>query len=66
MRDPQFDCAPVTTGLSAGPSANTAGRSIYLAKDYSSFRQVMLDRLIQLLPSWNAISEADIGVMMAS
>jgi hypothetical protein len=37
----------------------------YLAKDWSTFRQVMLDRMNQLLPSWNATSEADIGVMLA-
>ncbi|MFZ0746885.1 MAG: putative baseplate assembly protein [Terracidiphilus sp.] len=60
---PEFDCAPVAPDcppdLPAPPPIN------YLAKDYSSFRQVMLDRLNQLLPSWNAATEADIGVMMA-
>jgi hypothetical protein len=60
---PDFDCAPIPPNcppdLPAPPPIN------YLAKDYSSFRQIMVDRLNQLLPSWNAASEADIGVMMA-
>ena len=60
---PQFDCKPASADcppdLPPPPPIN------YLAKDYSSFRQVMLDRLNQLLPSWNANSEADIGIMMA-
>lgn len=60
---PQFDCAPVPPDCP--PDLPTPPPINYLAKDYSSFRQVMLDRLNQLLPSWNAISEADIGVMMA-
>ena len=33
----------------------------YLAKDYGTFRTVILDRLSQLLPTWGASSEADIG-----
>ncbi|MFZ0420288.1 MAG: putative baseplate assembly protein [Candidatus Sulfotelmatobacter sp.] len=60
---PQFDCATVPPDCP--PDLPTPPPINYLAKDYSSFRQVMLDRLNQLLPSWNAISEADTGVMMA-
>lgn len=60
---PDFDCAPVPPDcppeLPSPPPIN------YLAKDYSSFRQVMLDRMNQLLPAWNATSEADMGVMLA-
>ena len=37
----------------------------YLAKDYGSFRSVILDRLSQLLPTWGATSEADIGIALA-
>jgi hypothetical protein len=59
---PEFDCAPASSDCP--PELPTPPPINYLAKDYSSFRQVMLDRLNQLLPSWNATSEADIGVMM--
>ena len=37
----------------------------YLAKDYGSFRTLILDRLNQLLPGWGATSEADLGVALA-
>jgi hypothetical protein len=60
---PEFDCNPVAPDCP--PDLPTPPPINYLAKDYSSFRQVMLDRLNQLLPSWNASSEADIGVMLA-
>jgi hypothetical protein len=60
---PDFDCAPVTPDcppqLPPPPPIN------YLAKDYTTFRQVMLDRMNQLLPSWGATSEADLGIMLA-
>lgn len=36
----------------------------YLAKDFASFRQLMLDRLTLLMPQWNERSAADIGVML--
>jgi len=60
---PDFDCQPAAAvcppRLPAPPPIN------YLAKDYTTFRQIMLDRMNQLLPSWGATSEADIGVMLA-
>lgn len=60
---PNFDCAPQTPNCPAGlpvpPPIN------YLAKDYSSFRGIMLDRLSQLLPGWGATSEADMGIALA-
>ena len=34
----------------------------YLAKDYASFKQLMLDRLSQTFPQWTERSEADIGI----
>ena len=47
---PDFDCAPPPVDcppdLPAPPPIN------YLAKDYGSFRSIMLDRLNQLVPSW--------------
>lgn len=60
---PEFDCNP--TPLDCPPEPPQTPPINYLAKDYLSFRQVMLDRLNQLLPNWNAASEADIGVMLA-
>jgi len=59
---PGFDCQqqPPTCATAAGtpPAIN------YLAKDYGSFRQVMLDRMSQLLPDWNPSNEADLGVAL--
>ncbi len=60
---PDFDCAPQPAGcppqLPSPPPIN------YLAKDYGSFRSIMLDRINQLLPSWGGSSEADVGVALA-
>lgn len=36
----------------------------YLAKDYASFRQLMLDRLAVTMPQWKERSPADLGVML--
>jgi len=36
----------------------------YLAKDYASFRQLMLDRLSITLPAWTERNPADFGVAM--
>lgn len=59
---PEFDCAPAPDNC---PPADLTPPPInYLAKDYSSFRQVMLDRLSQLVPSWSPGTEADIGMML--
>ncbi len=60
---PDFDCAPPT--LDCNPAPPEPPPINYLAKDYSTFRQVMLDRMNQLLPAWNTSTEADIGVMLA-
>ncbi|SJM94204.1 putative phage Mu protein gp47-like protein [Crenothrix polyspora] len=37
----------------------------YLAKDYDSFRRLLLDRLTHLVPDWRERSAADIGVTIA-
>lgn len=60
---PEFDCNPAPTNCAIEPP--TPPPINYLAKDYTTFRQVMLDRMNQLLPSWGASTEADIGVMLA-
>jgi hypothetical protein len=36
----------------------------YLAKDYASFRRLLLDRLRQLVPGWRESSPADLGVTL--
>jgi hypothetical protein len=60
---PDFDCAPVSPDcppdLPPPPPIN------YLAKDYGSFRSILLDRLNQLVPNWGASTEADQGVVLA-
>jgi hypothetical protein len=60
---PSFDCAPQPPDC---PPAQPAPPPInYLAKDYGSFRTLILDRLNQLLPTCGGTSEADLGVMLA-
>ena len=46
------------------PQARTAPPIDYLAKDYLSFRQLILDRLAQTLPAWTETHIPDIGVML--
>jgi hypothetical protein len=36
----------------------------YLAKDYNSFRQLMLDRMSALMPQWQERNVADLGVTL--
>ena len=36
----------------------------YLAKDYASFRQLILDRLAVTMPQWQETHTADIGIML--
>jgi hypothetical protein len=60
---PDFDCLPQTPNCP--PAAVTPPPINYLAKDYGSFRSILLDRLNQLLPNWGATSEADLGVALA-
>jgi uncharacterized phage protein gp47/JayE len=59
---PFFDCAPQNPDCP--PELPTPPPINYLAKDYSSFRGIMLDRLSQLLPGWSATSEADLGIAL--
>ncbi|MGA8572445.1 MAG: putative baseplate assembly protein [Desulfobaccales bacterium] len=60
---PNFDCQPQPPYCP--PPATSPPPINYLAKDYGSFRTILLDRLNQLLPSWGATSEADMGIMLA-
>ena len=60
---PYFDCAPQPPDCP--PDLPTPPPINYLAKDYDSFRSIMLDRLRQLRPGWSASSEADMGIALA-
>ena len=57
-----FDCAPQRF---CPPPAVDAPDINYLAKDYASFRRLMLDRMAQLVPDWEQTSIADEGVAVA-
>jgi hypothetical protein len=56
-----FDCQPDTScpvDLGRPPEIN------YLAKDYASFRQLLLDRLAVLMPPWRERNAADVGIAL--
>ena len=57
----EFDCKPqrqCATEPRKNPEIN------YLAKDYESFRQLMLDRMSLLVPQWSERSPADLGIAL--
>lgn len=54
-----FDCRRETT---CPPVAPQEPEIDYLAKDYGSFRRLMLDRLSVIMPEWKERNPADIGV----
>ena len=59
--DSGFDCkesVACDTPYIASPEIN------YLAKDYNSFRQVMLDRIATLIPEWKERNPADLGITL--
>jgi hypothetical protein len=56
-----FDCA---APLACPPTAAPRPQIDYLAKDYQSFRRLMLDRMSLLAPGWTERSEADLGVTL--
>ncbi len=55
------DCAALAP---VAPAASPAPEINYLAKDYSTFRQLLLDRLAVIMPDWHDRSPADVGVML--
>ncbi len=57
-----FDCQP---SRYCQPPEATLPDIDYLAKDYASFRRLLLDRMAQLAPDWQQSSEADFGVATA-
>lgn len=57
-----FDCEPVND---CPPDEATGPEINYLAKDYASFRRLLLDRLRQLVPDWKGRSPADPVITVA-
>lgn len=56
-----FDCAAPDR---ASETRTYSSPIDYLAKDYDSFRQLMLDRMAVSLPDWTERSPADLGVTL--
>lgn len=56
-----FDCLPQYTCV---PDPVPPPELNYLAKDYASFRQLMLDRLTLLMPQWKERNVADEGIAL--
>lgn len=56
-----FDCRPERI---CPPESRTEPEIDYLAKDYHSFRQLMLDRMSVLMPQWKERNAADLGVAL--
>ena len=56
-----FDCAGT---MQCPPKAAAPPDIDYLAKDYTGFRRLMLDRLNLLAPGWSERSVADVGVTL--
>ena len=56
-----FDCKQV---LRCPPEILREPQIDYLAKDYASFRRLMLDRLAVTVPDWKERNPADVGVML--
>ncbi|HZP03451.1 MAG TPA: putative baseplate assembly protein [Terracidiphilus sp.] len=57
-----FDCKQPCT---CAPPQGTQPEIDYLAKDYESFRQLILDRMAINMPQWSETHEPDIGIMLA-
>jgi hypothetical protein len=56
-----FDCRTIDTCVDRIPPAPQID---YLAKDYASFRRLMLDRLAVLMPDWRERNAADVGIAL--
>jgi hypothetical protein len=54
-----FDCR---TEIPCPPTPQAQPQINYLAKDYQSFRQLMLDRMSVLMPQWTERNAADAGI----
>lgn len=56
-----FDCRPQRI---CPPEVLPEPSIDYLAKDYASFRRLMLDRFTTLMPAWTERNAADLGVVL--
>jgi hypothetical protein len=56
-----FDCRPI---CACPPTTSDSPELDYLARDYASFRQLMVDRLAALAPDWREGNPADVGVTL--
>jgi hypothetical protein len=56
-----FDCAPRLDCPEDGPEPPAIS---YLAKDYRSFRRLMLGRMAQIVPDWTERNPADLGITL--
>jgi hypothetical protein len=61
IADAPLDCRPTEAG---SEGAREAVAIDYLAKDYASFRQALLEFIPTRLPAWIERSEADLGIML--
>jgi hypothetical protein len=59
--DNDFDCK---TSCDCDDAVNETPDINYLAKDYASFRQLMLDRMALLVPQWKERNPADLGIAL--
>jgi hypothetical protein len=57
----RFDCAVTQVCPAPPPPPVTIN---YLAKDYATFRQLILDRMSLLAPAWSERNVADIGIAL--
>jgi baseplate J-like protein len=56
-----FDCQQVNV---CPPPVFPSAQIDYLAKDYASFRQVILDRLARIMPAWQETHSAELGIAL--
>src|SRR5262249_58142942 len=56
-----LDCKPQET---CPPAPLTEPELDYLAKDYASFRQLILDRLTLIMPDWKERHVPDLGIAL--
>lgn len=57
----EFDCKPKRL---CPPEVKVKPQIDYLAKDYASFRRLMLDRMAVLVPDWQERHAADLGITL--
>jgi hypothetical protein len=56
-----FDCQPTRI---CPPEVSEPPEINYLAKDYETFRQLMLDRISFLMPTWKETHASDLGIAL--